>query len=145
MLVTSKNLQQFVTHLTNSLFSNLFFFHLRINRDIPLERKLSTRLGTDEKGRVYIPRFFFFFQHFVVVVRVSVGPVHYSWDPQSSFFNKIFIKNGSYGTIHIFKNYFATTFLVSIFSKISGIQTDSKVSIASSNFINLKQYNYNPS
>ena len=64
MLVTSKNLQQFVTHLTNSLFSNLFFFHLRINRDIPLERKLSTRLGTDEKGRVCVPRFFFFFLAF---------------------------------------------------------------------------------
>ena len=115
-----------------------------------LKRKLSTHLGTDEKGCVCVPCFFFFsfflfFERFVAVVRVSVGPVHYSWDPQSSFFNKIFIKNRSCGTIHIFKNYFATTFLVSIFSKISGIQTDSKVSIASSNFINLKQYNYNPS
>ena len=30
------------------------------------------------------------------------------------FFNKTFIKNGSYGTIHTFKNYFATLF--SIFS-----------------------------
>ena len=53
----------------------------------------------------------------------SVGPVHCSWDPQISFFNITFIKNGSHGTIHTFKIYFATVF--SIFSKISGIQTDS--------------------
>ena len=36
------------------------------------------------------------------------------------------IKNGSYNIIHIFKNYFATVF--SIFSKISGIQTNPKLS-----------------
>ena len=36
------------------------------------------------------------------------------------FFNKTFIKNGFHDTIHIFKNYFATIFL--IFSKISRIQ-----------------------
>ena len=42
--------------------------------------------------------------------------------PQTSFFNKIFIKNGSDGTIHTFKNYFATVF--SVFSKIRGIQID---------------------
>ena len=35
-------------------------------------------------------------------------------DPQTSFFNKTFIKNESYGTIYTFKNYFATVF--SIFS-----------------------------
>ena len=39
--------------------------------------------------------------------------------PQTSFFNKTFIKNGSHDTIHTFKNYFATVFL--IFSKISDI------------------------
>ena len=33
-------------------------------------------------------------------------------DPQISFFIKFFIKNGSYDTIHTFKNYFATVFLV---------------------------------
>ena len=38
------------------------------------------------------------------------------------FFTKIFIKNGSYGTIHTFKNYFSTVF--SVFNKISDIQTD---------------------
>ena len=40
----------------------------------------------------------------------SVGPVHCSWDSQISFFNKTFIKNRFYGTIHTFKNYFATVF-----------------------------------
>ena len=33
-------------------------------------------------------------------------------DPQISFFINFFIKNGSHGTIHIFKNYFATVFSV---------------------------------
>ena len=41
-----------------------------------------------------------------------MGPVNNAWDPQTSFFNKTFIKNGSYSTIHTFKNYFATVFLV---------------------------------
>ena len=31
-------------------------------------------------------------------------------DPQISFFNNFFIKNGSHGTIHTFKNYFAIVF-----------------------------------
>ena len=41
-----------------------------------------------------------------------VGHVHCSRDLQTSFFSKTFIKNGSYGTIHTFKNYFATVFSV---------------------------------
>ena len=36
------------------------------------------------------------------------------------------IKNGSHDTIHTFKNYFAIVF--SVFSKMSGIQTDPKSS-----------------
>ena len=31
-------------------------------------------------------------------------------EPQISLFSNFFIKNGSHGTIHIFKNYFATVF-----------------------------------
>ena len=46
-----------------------------------------------------------------------VGPVYYLWDPQTSFFNKTFIKNGSYSTIHTFKNYFATVFSVFSFEQ----------------------------
>ena len=53
-----------------------------------------------------------------------VGPVHCLRDPQAFFFNKTFIKNGSYGTIHTFKNYFAIVF--SVFSKINCIKTDHK-------------------
>ena len=42
--------------------------------------------------------------------------------PTTTLFRKKKIKNGSYSTIHIFKNYFATVF--SVFSKISCIQTN---------------------
>ena len=41
-----------------------------------------------------------------------MGLVHCSRDPQTSFFNKTFIKNGSHGIIHTFKNYFATVFSI---------------------------------
>ena len=40
--------------------------------------------------------------------------VYYLWNPQISFFNKIFIKNKSYGTVHTFKNYF--TIVLSVFN-----------------------------
>ena len=53
-----------------------------------------------------------------------VGLVYCSRNSQTSLFSNFFIKNGSHGTIHIFKNYFATMF--SIFSKICGIQMDPK-------------------
>ena len=46
-----------------------------------------------------------------------VGPVHYSQDPQTSFFSNFFIKNRFHGIIHIFKNYFATIFSVFIFQQ----------------------------
>ena len=61
--------------------------------------------------------FFFFLSAFLWLVAFPVGLVHCSQDPQTSFFNKTFIKNGSHGTIHTFKNYFTTVF--SVFSKIS--------------------------
>ena len=54
----------------------------------------------------------------------SYESVNNIWDLQISFFNNFFIKNGSYDTIHIFKNYFATMFSVFSFSKISSIQTN---------------------
>ena len=44
-------------------------------------------------------------------------PVHYAQDPQTSFFIQTFIKNESYDTIHTFKNYFTTVFLVFNFQK----------------------------
>ena len=47
------------------------------------------------------------------------GSLHCSRDLQTSFFSKIFIKNGSHDTIQIFKIYFAT-----VFSVINSIQTD---------------------
>ena len=90
------------------------------------------RLDTAYNASVMCLAFLFFFLFSlcvcVCVLRSAfcgclVGPVHCSWDPQTSFFfNKTFIKNGSHSTIHTFKNYFATVF--SVFSKISDIQTD---------------------
>ena len=66
--------------------------------------------------------FFFFFSLRSTFQCISVGSVHSLWKSQTSFFNKTFIKNESHCTIHTFINYFVTLF--SIFSKISGIQTD---------------------
>ena len=45
----------------------------------------------------------------------SANPINPNPNPQISFFINFFIKNGSHGTIHTFKNYFATVF--SVFSK----------------------------
>ena len=59
-----------------------------------------------------------------LLFRASVDPVHCSQDPQTSLFINFFIKNGSHGTIHAFKNYFATVFSVFNFRKISFIQMD---------------------
>ena len=56
----------------------------------------------------------------------SVDPMNSAQDSQTSIFKKFFIKNGSHGTIHIFKIYFATVFSVFSFSKINSIQTDPK-------------------
>ena len=56
--------------------------------------------------------FFFLEERFCGFYAFLVGAVHCSQDPQTSFFSKIFIKNGFYSTIHIFKNYFTTVFSV---------------------------------
>ena len=59
--------------------------------------------------------FFFFFE-----LKCLTFPVNSAWcalftDPQISLFSNFFIKNGSHGTIHTFKNYFAKMFSVSSF------------------------------
>ena len=60
--------------------------------------------------------FFSFFSFlkstFLLLFQFSVGPMYCSWDPQTSLFSNFFIKNGSYGTIYTFKNYFTTVFSV---------------------------------
>ena len=69
---------------------------------------LNTRLDSAYQASAF---FCFFFQaHFSCFG--SVGSVHCLWNSQTSFFNEIFIKNESYGTIYIFKNYFATMFSI---------------------------------
>ena len=56
--------------------------------------------------------FFFFFTLRGTFQCFLMNSVYYLWNPQTSFFNKIFIKNRSYGTIHTFKNYFTIMFSV---------------------------------
>ena len=68
--------------------------------------------------------FFFFLKHVSALKNISMGLVHCLRDSQSFFLSNFFIKNWSHDTIHTFKNYFTTIFLV--FIKISVIQTDSK-------------------
>ena len=61
--------------------------------------------------------FFFFFQASVVdqVFCEQCFRTLFT-DPQITFFNNFFIKNRFHNTIYTFKNYFATVFLVSVFS-----------------------------
>ena len=66
-------------------------------------------------------RFFFFLGRSAFLSNQWV-PCTVHGTHKSLFFNKTFIKNGSHGNIHTFKNYFAIIF--SVFSKINYIQTD---------------------
>ena len=49
---------------------------------------------------------------FSTIFSTLVGLVHCSLDSQISLFSNFFIKNGSHGTIHLFKNYFVIVFSV---------------------------------
>ena len=81
---------------------------------------------------IAFPAFQFFFFLLLAAARVSGGQmatVHEQWpyifdfsivcgsyalftNPQNSFFSNFFIKNGSYGIIYTFKNYFTIVFSV---------------------------------
>ena len=71
-------------------------------------------LGTAEMQCVCVSVvfFFFFFTLRGTFQCFLMNSVYYLWNPQTFFFNKIFIKNRSYGTIHTFKNYFTIMFSV---------------------------------
>ena len=91
-------------------------FGRRVGVKNPRHWRLGIRLDTDYHASAFVCLFFFFFfeVRFVAVVLFLVCPVCCSWDPQTSFFFKIFIKNESHDIIHTFKNYF--TIIFSIFS-----------------------------
>ena len=57
---------------------------------------------------------FFFFVQPAIVDKSTVNSAQcvLFTDPQITLFNHFFIKNGSHSTIHTFKNYFVTVFLV---------------------------------
>ena len=81
-------------------------------------------------ARLRLP--FFFLKE--VRFNFSSGPVHYSQDPpQTSFLKKNFIKNGSYGTIYIFKNYFIIVFSVFSFQQNKRYPNGSWVQIRTNN------------
>ena len=65
--------------------------------------------------------FFLFLMNTDYTVQETLCTVH---GTHNHFVQEKKIKNGSYGTIHTFKNYFATVF--SVFSKINCIQMDPK-------------------
>ena len=81
---------------------------------------MTSRLGLDmdEKQTRFASAFpplffsFFFFYRECWLLCVNSALMHCSRDSQTSLFSNFFIKNGSHGTIHTFKNYFVTMFLV---------------------------------
>ena len=85
-------------------------------------------------SRVFSLLFFLFFVQSAIVDKSTVNSasMHCSQVPQITLFSNFFIKNGSYSTIYIFKNYFATVFSVS--AKIRCIQTDHFLSILNLSF-----------
>ena len=63
--------------------------------------------------------FFFFFwfnPHLLTFPQWTVHIRALFTDPQIPLFSNFFIKNGSYGTIYTFKNYFAIAFSISVFN-----------------------------
>ena len=68
------------------------------------------------KSRFVLFFFFWFQSHYLTKSTVNSARMHCSWVPQIPLFSHFFIKNGSYGTIHTFKNDFATMFSVLVFS-----------------------------
>ena len=86
-------------------------------RKVVSQHRLSIRLDT-----TFAFRFFFFFfweEHFTF----PMDPVHYSWDPQISFFSKTFIKMGPTALFTHLKIILLQYFQ---FLAFSSIQTDPK-------------------
>ena len=79
--------------------------------------------------------FFFFFgkARFCCCFQFSVGLMYCSWDAQTSLFSNFFIKNGSYGTIYTFKNYFTIVFSVFSFQQNKQYPNGSWVQIRTNN------------
>ena len=92
--------------------------------------------GYTSAANICVSRFFFFFfgkARFCCCFQFSVGPMYCSWDPQTSLFSNFFIKNGSYGTIYIFKNYFTIVFSVFSFQQNKRYPNGSWVQIRTNN------------
>ena len=96
------------------------------NKSYGLSARLDRALRLLE-FRFFVFSFFFFFSpsQAVTVYVLYINSNRNIWpvfhEHLTSFIN-FFIKNGSHGTIHTFKNYFTTVFSVFNFNKISFIQ-----------------------
>ena len=104
--------------ISQNIFS-LLTYRLSIKRDKFIVSVWIRRL------RVYvlenhISLFFFFFflfqPHYLIKSTMNSARMHCSWVSQILHFSHFFIKNGSHGTIHTFKSYWATVFSVSVFN-----------------------------
>ena len=121
----------------------LYRLVLFLNKILSFRDTLDTRCVQFPAFSFFLFFFFFFFSFFLArVFPPQVATVHalltttfdqvfheqcirtLFTDSQILLFSNFFNKNGSHGTIHIFKNYFVTVFSVFSFSKISSIQTE---------------------
>ena len=86
-----------------------------------LRLKLRVHLGSVfalPKHMFCVSFFFFFFELKYLTFSVNSARCALFTDPQISLFSNFFIKNGSHGIIHTFKNYFATVFFSFQFSVV---------------------------
>ena len=95
------------------------FTKKKINRCLYIQKnQLSTCLDSMSHVHVLLKSafsFFFFKPAFVDIFTVNSAPIHCSQTYKLHFSTTFSIKNGSYGIIHTFKNYFVIMFSVSVF------------------------------
>ena len=98
--------------------SSLLTYRLSIKRDKFIVSIWIRRLRVYvlENHVLFFFLFFLFQPHYLIKSTMNNARMHCSWVSQIPLFSHFFIKNGSYGTIHTFKNYFAIVFSVSVFS-----------------------------
>ena len=87
----------------------------------------SVRFALPRRVCVSVLFFFFFLAEkfdFSINFQSHVDPVYCLETYKFYFLTTFFIKNGSHGTIYIFKKYFATVFFSFQFAVFSCIQTD---------------------
>ena len=114
-----KNGSHGIIHIFKYYFTtvfSVFSFHqnkLYLNRSYVL---IWVLMKKQRLASAFSSSSFFFRCTFLWLWCVSSGSHALFTRPTNLFFTKTFIKNGSHGTIHIFKNYFVTVFSIFSFS-----------------------------